>query len=190
MSRYVEPVRNREDVQKLWQYLLEYDRRYAMIWKFGCNTILRISDILALKYEDIIYKGQIVEMIFLREGKTGKAKTVYFNSGLVQALSDYVESENIQPKEFLFYHSPHHRKEAIDRRSAWRVIKRAANKCGLEGNIGTHSMRKSLAYAIYEIDHDIAKVMIMLNHSSPKTTLSYLGITQNQIAETYRTVQL
>lgn len=45
--------------------------------------------------------------------------------------------------------------------------------------LGTHTMRKTGAYRIYEQSHhNIALVMKLLNHSSEKMTLEYLDLDQ------------
>lgn len=46
--------------------------------------------------------------------------------------------------------------------------------------LGTHTMRKTGAYRVYEqTDHNIALVMKLLNHSSEQMTLAYLGLDQD-----------
>ena len=45
--------------------------------------------------------------------------------------------------------------------------------------LGTHTMRKTGAYRVYEqTGHNIALVMKLLNHSSEQMTLAYLGLDQ------------
>lgn len=45
--------------------------------------------------------------------------------------------------------------------------------------LGTHTMRKTGAYLVYEqTNHNIALVMKLLNHSSEAMTLAYLGLDQ------------
>ena len=43
--------------------------------------------------------------------------------------------------------------------------------------LGTHTMRKTGAYRVYEqTNYNIGFVMNLLNHSDQKSTLSYLGL--------------
>ena len=49
----VEPIREKAKIKQLYQYLNGSDPKYAMIFKFGINTGLRISDIIPLKANDI-----------------------------------------------------------------------------------------------------------------------------------------
>lgn len=65
------------------------------------------------------------------------------------------------------------------------------NEVGKELNIdylGTHTMRKTGAYRVYQqTNHNIGLVMKLLNHSSEEMTLAYLGLdqdTREQILDT------
>lgn len=50
-------------------------------------------------------------------------------------------------------------------------------KAGLE-NLGTHSMRKTFGYHLYKNGVGLELIQVLLNHSSPKITLRYIGIEQ------------
>ena len=51
----------------------------------------------------------------------------------------------------------------------------------IQASLGTHSMRKTYGYYLYQNTKDIARVMKMLRHSSEGVTLRYIGITQDDI---------
>jgi len=190
MSGYVDALKNPVDVHRIFDYLMEYDPRYGMLWKFGCNTILRISDILKIKYDNVVKNDDIVEQFTLRETKTGKIKTIYLNAELINMLRAYISTEKLKSCEYLFYHSKHRKGKHLDRKTVWKVLKRVGKELGIKENIGTHTMRKSYAYKIYSETKDIALVIDILNHTDVKSTLSYLGITRQKIAETYRNITL
>lgn len=48
-------------------------------------------------------------------------------------------------------------------------------------DIGTHTLRKTFGYHYYQQTHDIATLMILLNHSSESVTKRYLGIEELDI---------
>jgi integrase len=110
-------------------------------------------------------------------------KNIKLNSLLRKAIKDYVEFFELSLEDYIFFSLLDPDKN-LDRVQAWRILKKAAEKVGID-NFGTHSMRKTLAWTIYKQTKDISLVMIMLNHNSPKTTLRYLGITQESIDKTY-----
>ena len=133
----------------------------------GINTGLRISDLVKLKPEDI--KDGHIE---LREKKTGKIKRLKLNDSVYAQVVEYIDA---YPKQFLF----HSRKGGhIQEKSAWRIIHEAGLKLGLE-HIGTHSMRKTFGYHAWRQDVDFTLIQTAFNHSSPRTTMRYLGITED-----------
>ena len=61
------------------------------------------------------------------------------------------------------------------RENLWHVIKRIAIRAGIEGHIGCHSFRKTLALRAWELSkHDILKVQEVLGHSQVSSTQMYL----------------
>ena len=72
---------------------------------------------------------------------------------------------------------------------AYRILKHTANKVELE-EVGTHTMRKTFGYWHYKQYHDVALLQTIFNHSSPSITLRYIGISQDQIDQSYRDFSL
>jgi integrase len=51
--------------------------------------------------------------------------------------------------------------------------------------LGTHSMRKTRGWLMYNGGVSIEKICKVLNHSSPAVTMAYIGITQAEVDATY-----
>ncbi len=66
---YVEPIRNKETVERIANYLKQNNDRDHVMFMTGLYTGLRISDILLLKISDVANK----DCINLREKKNWKA---------------------------------------------------------------------------------------------------------------------
>ena len=49
----VEPIRDKSKIKEMYNYLNKKEPKYGLIFKFGLNTGLRISDILPVKVNDI-----------------------------------------------------------------------------------------------------------------------------------------
>lgn len=78
------------------QYLKGRDKKYALLFKFGLNTGLRISDFLPLKVKDIyLGNGMFKEHLDIKERKTAKEKKIKINSALQKTLSDYIRTQQI-----------------------------------------------------------------------------------------------
>lgn len=188
MKNLVEPIKSKKDIEAIEAYLEKHNKRNRLIFAFGCNTGLRISDILALNVEDVKNK-QYVEII---EKKTKKYKRFPLNSKLKRLIKEYLEQERnktyaIGDEEPLFVGKKHKR---LDRSQVYRFINDACAKLGLRGNFACHSMRKALGYHLYKKTRNIALLQKIFNHSSPSITLRYIGIDQEEIDETYLDFEL
>lgn len=63
---------------------------------------------------------------------------------------------------------------------AYRILAKAGDMVG-NNSVGTHTMRKTFGYTYYQATKDVATLMEIFNHSSQKTTLRYIGITEEAI---------
>lgn len=183
----VEPIRNKTKIKQIYIYLKGQDMKYALLFKFGLNTGLRISDIIPLKVKNIMNNSQFYEYLTIKEQKTGKVKKIKLNETLRKAIAEYIKETQLPSNGYLFYSK---KGGHIGRIQAYRVLKNAATIFGVE-NFGTHSLRKTWGYWTYKISrYNIGLIMDTFNHSSQSITLRYIGINQDQKDELYSIVQL
>ena len=169
---FVEPIREKADIEMMKAVLRSKSERNYMMFMFGINSGLRVSDILKLRVLDVT--GWHVT---IKEKKTGKLKKFKMTPVLKKAIQDYTRDK--EPWELLFK-SRQGNNKPINRRTADWILKTAANECGLT-NIGTHSMRKTFGYHYYQNTKDIGTLMTLFNHAAPSITLKYIGINQDQL---------
>lgn len=183
----VEPIRDKTKIKYMYQFLNGKDSKYGLLFKFGLNTGLRISDILPLKVKDIFNNnGEFRDYLVLKEKKTGKEKKIKLNDALRKTIKTYIESKNLFYEDYIF---PSNKGGHIGRIQAYRVLKEAATVIGVE-NFGTHSLRKTWGYWTYKVSrYNIGLIMDTFNHSSQKITLRYIGVNQDQKDELYSLVQ-
>ena len=165
----VQPIKKIEDIQKIKKFLAKKPRD-ALLFSFGINTGLRISDILSLDVGDV--KGR--DYIEIREKKTNKYKKFPLNRFLKEEIDLFVEG--LPSEQPLFYTQKHCR---LDRAQAYRILNKAAQA------VGTHTLRKTFGYHHYKKYNDIVLLQKIFNHSSPSVTLRYIGIEQDTIDESY-----
>lgn len=184
----VEPIRDIKKIKQLYQYLNGYDPKYAMIFKFGINTGLRISDINSLRVMDIFKsKWSFKEYLHINEKKTGKEKKIKLNDTLRKCLFYFISKGDFEMTDYIFKSQ---KGGYLGRIQIYRVLKEAAEVIGIE-NFGTHSLRKTWGYWTYKLSkYNIGLIMDTFNHSSPGITLRYIGINQDQKDELYSLVQL
>lgn len=188
MKNVVEPIKSKKDIETVEQYLAKRNRRNHLIFIFGINTGLRVSDILGLNIADVANKTYVE----IREKKTGKYKRFPLNNKLRELVKNYLKTERKQvytldKKEPLFVGKKHCR---LDRSQVYRFLNDACNEVGLSINVGTHTMRKTFGFHNYKQFNDIALLQKILNHSSPAITLRYIGVDQDEIDNSYRNFEL
>jgi len=175
----VDPIRSKADIERMKKSL---NGRDLLLFTVGINSALRISDILALKVGDLRGKDYIGT-----ETKTGKTKRFEINKSIKRAIKELVPAD-AKDSDWLF---PSRKGDkAISRIQAYRILNAAAERAGLDIEIGTHTMRKTFSYFAYKSGVDLSQLMTILNHSSQRETLKYIGITQEQTDDVYRAINL
>jgi integrase len=158
---------------------------YADIWKIGLNLSLRISDLLSLKFDDFNIPQKL---LYIKESKTGKSKEIRLNSTAIEIINS---RRSKYPNDIYLFqvNSNRAKNKPISRISVSRVFKECADLLKIP-NINTHSLRKSRGKAMFDAGKPIEMIAKVLNHSSPATTMTYLGITKDQVMQTYDDFEL
>ena len=69
-------IKDKKQIEKVKNILRRTNLRDYLLFVMGINVGLRISDLLKLKFRDLIDdKGNILDVIKIKEVKTGKTKT-------------------------------------------------------------------------------------------------------------------
>ena len=184
---FVSPIKDKKKIDLMKYYLKSKNLRDYALFTLGINSALRVSDLLSLNVVDVIdEKGKIRDRIKLKEQKTGKTKNFPLSKNVVDALTEYINT--LHPETVLF---PSRKGDgSITRQHVHRILKEAAKAVGVKESVSTHSMRKSFSYALYESGVDITRIQALLNHSSPRETLRYIGITQSELDDVYLNLNL
>jgi integrase len=167
----VEPIREMDLVLDVADYLRSKNERDYVLFMFGIYTGLRISDILKLRVRDVREK----DYVYIRENKTGKEKRFPINAELKPVITSYIQGK--KDFEYLFK-SPNFPNKAISRQQAYNILSDAGKAFGLS-SIGTHTLRKTFGYHMYQQTHDAVTIKDILNHSHLSETLRYIGINQD-----------
>ncbi|ULO08922.1 site-specific integrase [Paenibacillus sp. 19GGS1-52] len=170
---FVQPIRDQETIDEIKDYLKQQSERNYMMFVLGINTGLRIQDILKLRVRDVM-GPQIV----MHEMKTGKRKFISITSTLRTALKKY--TANMNKDDYLFPSRQGGKNRPIKRDMAYKIMKEAAKEFGLV-DVGTHTMRKTFGYHMYQKTKDITLVQHLLNHSDKSITMRYIGMDQDMM---------
>jgi len=181
----VDPIRNKEDIINFVEYLKEKNERDYVLALTGFYSGYRISDILNLKVKDFVNK----DCFYFREVKTGKQTKLTINPAIKKAAIQYIEDNDLQANDYMFK-SQKGFNRPITRQQAYRILTEAAKAIKLQGNFGTHSLRKTMGYHYYKQTKDVVTLKLIFNHSSVDVTLIYIGITQDVMNENLKDFKL
>lgn len=186
----VQPIRDRKKIEAMKKYLRGQSIRDHLMFVYGINAALRISDELKLHVYDVVDNSGDPRWGFeFREKKTGKSKMFPYASNVKKAIREYMQVYQPLPEQHLFV-SRKGNNEPINRKSAWRILSEAAEAVGIDQRIGSHSLRKTFGYHAYKKGVSINTLQDIFNHSSQKATLRYIGITQDEIDDVYISLNL
>lgn len=176
------------DTIKLISHLLEIrcSQQMADVWNIGLNLALRISDLLSIKFTDI--QG---DRLIIKESKTGKQANIQLNHKVLQ----HIKRIKVEHPIHIYLFQSYRNQQAINsppKPLNRRSVTKAFALVGKELNIalGTHSMRKTRGYQLYQCTKDIGRVMRMLRHGSEAVTLRYIGITQQNIDNDFMSLEI
>ena len=166
---------------------LAKDENYKMslLIALGCFTGLRISDILALRWEQILS----TEEFTIIEKKTGKKRVLRLNSQLQQHIQECYEQ--IQPIGLKAPILISQKGTVFTIQRINVILKEIKRKYRLKvKNFSCHSLRKTFGRQVYNMNSEnselaLVKLMELFNHSSLAITKRYLGLRQEEILETY-----
>lgn len=179
----VQAIKDKRHIADIKAVLADRD---LLLFTVGINVGLRISDLLALKVGDL--RNQ--DAVTITEGKTSKKRTFTLNDSVKDAVATLIPADASED-DFVFPS----RKGAkpIGRVQAYRILNAAIVRAGLDDvytSFGAHSLRKTFGYFAYESGIDITLLMRVLNHSSARETLRYIGIEAEEVADVYHAVNL
>ena len=171
-----EPLKSLDDVQKV-RTVLRDDRRGFALFSLGVNSALRASDILKLKRTDL--KGN---ELFIREKKTKKLRRIVLNEPTVQALKAYLDTR-ADTHEWMFVGQ----RGKMTHGYFGKLVKTWLQDAGIApGQYATHSLRKTFVRINHEVfSVSLGTLMTCLNHSTEQQTLAYVGLTAEDVKETY-----
>ena len=157
----------------------------SLLIALGCFTGLRISDILALRWNQILHVSEFSVI----EQKTGKQRTLRLNPQLQKHIAEcYKQIQPIGTRAPILV-SQKGTIFTIQRINV--MLKEIKRRYHLRvGNFSCHSLRKTFGRQVYAMSGDSAelalvKLMELFNHSNIAITKRYLGLRQEEILETY-----
>ncbi|MEV0360908.1 site-specific tyrosine recombinase XerD [Nocardia sp. NPDC050697] len=152
------------------------------------STGARISEVVGLDVDDLDTDGRAVVL----HGKGGKQRMVPIGRPALAAVDAYLVRGRpvLVPKgraaggPALFRNA---RGGRLSRQSAWQVLRRAAERAGIEAAVSPHTLRHSFATHLLDGGADVRVVQELLGHASVTTTQIYTLVTVTTLREVWAT---
>lgn len=155
--------------------------RDKCLYVLGHSTGFRITELLSIKVKDVLNGDHVKVERKHTKGQT-QSREMLITKAAKHAITEYLTEAHLDPGHYLF-RSRKGVNEPISRVQAYRILKSAFIKSGLEGSYSTHSMRKSYAVNIYKkSNHDIVLTQKLLGHTSILNTVKYLPVDEEALA--------
>ena len=165
--------------------------KFCLLISIGVFTGLRISDLLSLKYSNLISK----DVLTLTEKKTKKVRTIKLNPDLTSLVERIFRKQNLTNINQPIFINRFGTK-VMDRSYVNVKLKElfSKNRIKIDGNISSHLFRKTLGRRVIELNNysneSLVLLMELFGHSSMSITKRYLGIRQQEINDIYLSVSL
>jgi integrase/recombinase XerD len=152
------------------------------------GTGARISEAVGLAVDDLdrAEGGGTVVL----HGKGGKTRLAPVGSYALRAVDDYLVRARPglvaagRGTAALFLNA---RGGPLSRQSAWSILRAAADRAGLTGDLSPHTLRHSFATHLLDGGADVRVVQELLGHASVTTTQVYTLVTVDRLREVYAT---
>lgn len=181
----VDVIKNKEDIKKIKEFLRLSNFRNYLMFIVGINTGLRITQILSLKFSDVVDEhNNIVDKISFNN------ISYYINDNVQECFQKYIEiNENILSNRTFIFKSKKG-DNPIERSQAYRILNDASKSVGVNIKVGTHTLRKTFGYHFYMQNNDLKYLQKLFNHSSMSITADYIGINYKKTNSNYNSFNL
>ena len=158
----------------------EGERNRAMLETlYGCG--LRVSEIINLKLSDLYFDEDFIKVT----GKGDKQRFVPISTINKKYITIYlkeVRRNQKKDKKFEDIVFLNRRGKQLTRAMVFTIIKRLAEKIGLQKSISPHTFRHSFATHLLQNGADLRAIQQMLGHESITTTEVYMHVDRTHLA--------
>ena len=154
--------------------------RDLALFNTAIDTLLRASDLLTLKVEDVTdHHGTVVDECTVRQHKTNATHTVLLLEHSRHALEAWLTASRKQPWDYLF--TAQGKPTPISRVHYSKLVKKWASYARLDPRkYSTHSLRRTKSSVVYQRTGNLEVCRQILGHHSIANTALYLGVDKRQ----------
>ena len=175
-----------EEVEELFSSIQEddiYELRDKAMFELMYSSGLRISETCNLRVIDMDTQNMLVNV----RGKGGRDRLVPFGEKSYTILKKYMEEgrKNILKNRESDYIFISKKSENINRKSAWRLLKKYLERTSITKVVTPHTFRHSFATHLIENNADLRSVQKLLGHIDISTTQIYTHIASKTLEKAH-----
>ena len=153
-------------------------RDYALL-HIAASTALRGSDILRIRLVDIVDRDGVIKLLRLKMKKTNQYIERPLREDCRNAIRQWIDSRHDKNPYLFFSLSGNSRKSRapLNRNAYHEIMKKYLgtiySPSVLQG-CSTHTLRRSVAKAVYKKTGELAAAQVLLGHCSISATIRYI----------------
>jgi integrase len=178
----VMPIKNLEDIASIKDLLADEPRNLAL-FKIGINSALKTKELAELRVKQVrdLTPGDCLK---IKDRNDSKIKKIYLNNMCIETIKNLIDCEMLNDNDPLFRSQKGGGPLRIE--TVHKLVKGFCEDINLEGNFGSHTLRKTFGYhRIVTFGRSLKELTKLLGHSSKQVTLDYLCIQDDEIKEFY-----
>lgn len=201
-----DPIKDVATIRSISDWLVANHKwRDNMLFIVGINFGLRISDLLTLRFADILDdSGRFRESFAILEKKTAKTRKVArnryiaLNDAVIDAVLLYLDhTPGVTLSDYMFRSESNRGKNAnkpLHRSAVDKMMRKWQEELGLKEHLATHSLRKTFGYhQMMQGGNDERTLLLlqkMFGHRNATQTLTYIGVTAQEMIAAYKNLNL
>ena len=144
-------------------------------------TGLRVSELINLKQSQVNFNQGVLRII----GKGDRERLIPLGEESQRWLKDFIDGPRMEillerQTDYLF---PTRRGDRMTRQAFWHIIKRYAQKAGIDKKLSPHSLRHAFATHLLNRGADLRVVQLLLGHSDLSTTQIYTHVARERLKD-------
>ena len=144
-------------------------------------TGLRVSELINLKQSQVNFNQGVLRII----GKGDRERLIPLGDESQRWLREFIDGPRMEillerQTDYLF---PTRRGDRMTRQAFWHIIKRYAQKSGIDKKMSPHSLRHAFATHLLNRGADLRVVQLLLGHSDLSTTQIYTHVARERLKD-------
>jgi len=144
-------------------------------------TGLRVSELISLKQSQVNFNQGVLRII----GKGDRERLIPLGDEAQRWLKNFIDGPRMEillerQTDYLF---PTRRGDRMTRQAFWHIIKRYAQKAGIQKKLSPHSLRHAFATHLLNRGADLRVVQLLLGHSDLSTTQIYTHVARERLKD-------